>query len=137
MKINLLNPAKLALMFTIALIGFTQCKKDAHQPPAVSFKTGTGFVSKDTTLAQGTTFNIGVNVSKKEDELKTYNFSVSNDGGSTASIRTDNISGSEVDGFNRTESRTTRTQAGKEKYIFSITDADGNNAQLSLTVTVR
>jgi hypothetical protein len=120
-----------------ATITIVSCEKDKHVPPNITFKTGAGYTASDATAATSAAILFGVDVEKTEDELNTFDVSVSFDGGTAISIQTEAITGSEEDGFNRDVNVTTRTVAGTEKYTFTVTDRDGNIAQESLTITVQ
>lgn len=120
-----------------ASLAFSSCKKDEHIPPNITFKTTAGYTSADATVAQGDAILFGIDVQKTEDELSTFDVSVSFDGGSASSIQTEAISGTEQDGFDRDVNITTRNQAGTEKYTFTVTDRDGNITQKSITLTVQ
>ncbi|MCX6352253.1 MAG: hypothetical protein NTX03_10380 [Bacteroidetes bacterium] len=113
------------------------CKKDPRNKPAISFNNDVAFVHTDTVITKGTAFKIGVNVTKKEDDLKTYTASLSLDGSSKSNFTNSTITGGEKAGFSREHSLTARNQTGKEVYEFTIADADGNINSISLTVTVK
>ena len=51
--------------------------------PAISFKTGSGYTSADGSIAKNTAFLVGIDAARTEDKdvLKTFNASVSYDGG--------------------------------------------------------
>ena len=122
---------------SIAILILGACSKDAHNKPNISFKTGQGYVYKDTVIPRNTPIVLGCDIKKTEDDLKTYNFSIGYDGGGLSTRNSHNMTGSsEKSGFSKDEPMTTRNQAGKEVYEFSVTDADGNFASIQLTVTV-
>lgn len=127
----------LVLGFSLFIIS---CKKekDEHVPPNVSLKTSTGYTSADATVAQGATIKVGFVAEKTEDELKTFNVSHAFDGASTTiTDQTFTLENDEEDHYEKDYTFTTRAQAGTEKYIFTITDRDGNIAQKTITLTVQ
>lgn len=123
----------------LAGLTFSSCEKDEHMPPDLTFNTAAGYTSTDVTVGLSAAVLFGVQVEKTEDELKTFDVSVSLDGGTAASITgyPETISGSEEEGFNRDVAITTRNQAGTETYTFTVTDRDGNITQESITLTVQ
>src|SRR6185503_8238809 len=125
------------LLLITATITIVSCEKDKHVPPNITFKTAAGYTAADATADTSAAILFGVDVEKTEDELNTFDVSVSFDGGTATSIQTEAITGSEEDCFNRDVNVTTRTVAGTEKYTFTVTDRDGNIAQESLTITVQ
>jgi hypothetical protein len=126
------------LLFTfsfLSLILLMAC--DPHTPPAIEFKTGLNYVSKDTTVAKGASVLVGIKARKKEDEMKRYNISYSYDGNSTTITKeTFTLTGSEEVSYEKDYTFTVRNQAGVEDWYFVITDKDGNIAKLQLKLTV-
>jgi len=127
----------LAMTVAIAISTLVSCKKDEHVPPDINFKTTAGYTAADAIEAVNTPVLFGVDVVKTEDELKTFDVSVSLDGAAANSIQSETISGSEEDGFSRDVAVTTRAVTGTEKYTFTVTDRDGNITQESITLTVQ
>ena len=112
-------------------------EKEAEIPPDISFKTGSGYTSADVTVAPDSSLTVGIIAINREDDLKTYNVSVAYDGATTTTtIENFTISESEKDRYEKDVTFKVRDQAGTEKYYFTITDSDGNIAQLSIMVTV-
>jgi len=123
------------LAVTLAVVS---CEKDKHVPPDVSFKTGTGYTAADATVAQGVAIMVGFVADKTEDELKTFNVSHAFDGATTTTTDTTiTLTSAQEDHYENDYMFTTRSQAGTEKYTFTITDRDGNISQKSLTLTVQ
>ena len=123
------------LALTLAVVS---CEKDKHVPPNVSLQSGAGYISSDATVAQDTTLTVGFVAEKTEDELKTFNVSHAYDGATTTtSDTTIALTSAEADHYEYNYSLTTRNQAGTEKWIFTITDRDGNIAQKAITLTVQ
>jgi hypothetical protein len=125
----------LALTFPLLILS---CEKDKHVPPNVSLKTGTGYISGDATVPKDTIITVGFIADKTEDELKTFNVSAAFDGGtSTADIQTFQLTAAEENHYEKDLQIHTRNQAGTEKWIFTITDRDGNIAQQQIVLTVQ
>ncbi len=134
---------KLNIFFVVllAVVSFTACKKeeDEGKLPNIAFVSGAGLVSSDITLKQDTTVAIGILASKAEaaDILKSFDASKSLDGGASTSFQSETLSGSSNDTCARTVMVTTRTQAGTEKYTFTVVNRDGLKNSVSLTITVQ
>jgi len=130
---------KLTVLSLLLLTSVTlfSCKKDEHVPPELTFKNAAGYTSADATAGTTAPILFGVDVTKTEDELSTFDVSVSIDGGTPQSILSEAITGSEEDGFSRDIHVTTGTVAETEKYTFTVSDRDGNITQESITITVQ
>ena len=130
-----------ALLIILSLSIFSiscEKEKDAHVPPNVSLKTGTGYTSADTDVAQATQVTVGFVADKTEDELKTFNVSYAFDNAATTTTDTTiTLTSAEEDHYEKDYTFTTRNQAGTEKWIFTITDRDGNIAQKQVVLTVK
>lgn len=127
-------------ILVIASLSFfsASCEKDKHVPPEVSLKTGNGYVAADTTVAPNTAVTVGFVANKTEDELKTFNVSYAFDNATTTTTDTTiTLTSAEEDHFEKDYTFTTRNQAGTEKWIFTITDRDGNIAQKQVVLTVK
>ena len=128
------------LIAAVLVISVASCKKeeDAHVPPDVQFKTGTGYTSDDATVAAGDSVLVGIIATKTEDELKTFNVSYAYDGAtSTTTAFNLPLSGSQEESYTTDYTIATRSQAGTEKWSFTITDRDGNITTKSITLTVQ
>lgn len=137
MKTNILFILAASILL---LTGFSSCKKnkDAHVPPDVVFKTGTGYTSSNATVAQGDTLLVGITATKTEDDLKSYNASYAYDGASTTTTFYNYyLTASEYTTYSKDLQLIMRNQAGSEKWTFSIVDRDGNITQKTLTFTVQ
>lgn len=117
----------------------SSCKKnkDAHVPPELTFSTAAGYTSTDRTIMHGDSVLVGVTITKKEDDLRTLNISYAYDGGSSVTLLTYTMTPAEYTGFSHDYTLHTRNAAGIEKWIFTVTDRDGNLAQKSFTLTVQ
>lgn len=134
---NIKNSLGTIILIIALAISISSCEKDARVKPDLSFKTEQGYIFKDTTVAQNTNLKFGIIAKKTEDELKTYNFSAGFDGGTTSSKNNKTLKGSEQDGFTFEESATTRSQAGTERYEFTVSDVDGNITTIGVNVKVQ
>lgn len=126
----------------LAILSFafviSSCEKDEHVPPNVSLKTGAGYTSTDAAVAKGTAVTVGFVAEKTEDELKTFNVSYALNGATTTTTaETVTLSSSEEDHYEKDYTFTTQNTAGTEKWIFTITDRDGNIAQKQIVLTVQ
>ena len=119
--------------------GLSSCKKetDAHIPPDMSFKTAAGYTHSDATIPQGDSVLIGVTVTKTEDDLRTFNVSYAYDAGSSTTFSNYTMTTAEYTGYDHDFTIHSRNQAGTEKWIFTVTDRDGNVTQKSITLTVQ
>ncbi len=132
------NYFKIIIVVMALAFVLDSCEKDKHIPPDISFKTGAGYTSGDATVGQNETIQVGIIGEKKEDDMISYNVSYAYDGASTTTtLQTFTIMGSEQQHYDKDITFTTRPQAGSEKWIFTITDKDGNIAQKQLTLTVK
>jgi len=134
------NLTIISLLATAAI--FSACKKDPRKPPVVEFRTGSGLYTilgnNLDTIPRNTTINIGLKVTKIEDELKSLNVSVAYDGSNNSTTTYDaKTSKSQYDGFEDVRPITTRNQAGIEKFTFAVVDFDGNIGTAVFTAIVK
>ncbi len=114
------------------------CTKNNGTTPYIQFKTGHGYISKDATVAIDSVLAIGINAQKRGAELNTYDVSVAFDGNSMPHLLQDyQLVSAQRLNYDKDVNVRVRDHVGTEKYFFTITDADGNAAQLSLTITVK
>ncbi|MBD0276659.1 MAG: hypothetical protein ICV51_14960 [Flavisolibacter sp.] len=133
MKKLLFLSALIVIVFTIS-----SCKKDPHVPPDIQFKTGSGYTSGDATVAKNTAITVGIIAVKTEDELRTYNISYAYDNAATTTTaQTFTISKNEENHYEKDYTFTTRNQTGTERWIFTVTDRDGNIAQKQIVLTIQ
>ena len=128
------------LVLTSLTIGIFSCKKtkDAHVPPDVEFKTGSGYTSSDATVAKSYTVSVGITATKTEDNLHSYNVSYAYDGATTTTTFYNYyLAAAEYTSYTKDIQFVTRNQTGTEKWTFSIVDRDGNITQKSITLTVQ
>ena len=135
---NIKTMMKTTLLF--AAFGFllSSCEKDEHIPPNVTLKTGNGYTSADATVGKNQAIMVGITGEKVEDDMIKYNVSYAFDGASATTTYQDfSLSGSEQQHYDKDVTFTTRNQSGTEKWIFTITDKDGNIAQKTITLTLQ
>ena len=121
------------------ILSLNSCEKDKGILPYISFKTTAGYTSADVTIARNTAFLVGIDAAKSEgnDILKTFDASVTFDAATTStSFYSETLTAAQGDNYSKDLPRTTRNQAGKEKYTFTVTNKDGLVNSISLTVTV-
>ena len=131
----------LALVSVFAIVS---CKKkaadqgtDPRIPLEMTFKTGGKYVSTNITVNKLDTVLVGVNVVKTEDNLTSFNASVSYDGSTTtSSFFTHYLSSAEFGGYSVDVTYYARNQSGSEVLTYSIVDRDGNITKKSITLTV-
>lgn len=133
---------------TILLVALTlislSCKKKANEapvdpriPPDMAFKTGGTYVYKDTTVSRQDTILVGVIVTKTEDNLTSFNASVSYDGSTTTTtFFNHHLSSTEYTGYTVDVTYYVRNQAGTETLLYTIVDRDGNITKKSIVLTV-
>lgn len=128
----------IATLTILLILTGVSCKKDPGRLPDISFITGTGYLSTDGTIAKNTSFKIGINAAKTENEdvLKTFNISVSYDGGPSETLFTQTLTSAQEDNYTYDLTKNTRNQAGTEKYSFTITNRDGLINTISITINV-
>lgn len=135
----------LYFMLSVAILSFvTSCKKEEDEDegklPNISFKTGAAYISKDTALAAGENFMIGIDASKSEsaDVLKKFNVSVSVNGAASTTLVDSTLTGTQGDVFAYDFMDMAGSASGEtSKYTFTVTNRDGLVNKVSLTVTVQ
>ena len=126
-------------MMLLAAFGvvLNSCKKDKHIPPTVTLKTGVGYTATDVSVGKMVIIKVGIIADKVEDDMQTYNVSYAYDGATTTTTsQTFTLAGAELQHYDKDVTFTTRNVAGSEKWIFTITDKDGNIAQKQIVLTV-
>jgi len=129
------------LLLLAGVMLVSSCKKDDEDEPAVdltptlTFIGGAGYTSADATLAPSTTFKVGINAS--ENATSKSNIS------SFVVVRTFNNTPTTVyeeDNINDPtyaweDDLVANTQAGEERWTFTVTDKDGLKKELSFIIT--
>ncbi len=133
--------AGLSLLAGMALL-ISSCDKeeeDEGRLPNIIFKTTAGYTAKDTTVAKGSTILTGILASKAEtnDVLTLFVVTRSYDNGSPSNVYSETLTGVSGDNYSKDYPITTRTQAGTEKYTFTVTNRDGLTNAVSINVTVQ
>lgn len=126
------------LLSIIAII--SSCEKDEGKLPNISFKTGSTYISKDTSIAGGSIISIGIDASKSEsvDVLKKFNISTSINGATALTELDSTLTGSDGDVFAYDYIDVLDTIVGQtNKYTFTVTNRDGLVNNVSLTVTIQ
>ena len=128
----------IAVIVSAFIFLLSSCKKDEGKLPDISFKTDAGYTSANATVARNTAFKVGINAAKTEsnDILKTFNISVSFDGGASSTVYSESLTAAQGDNYTYEFRGTTRNHAGMEKYTFTITNRDGLINTVTLTITV-
>lgn len=133
-----MKSTRIVYLFSLLVLGmsltFVACKKDEREPPAVSFKTGAGYTFGNATVGRLDSILVGITATKTEDELSTYNVSYAYDGATTTTT-SQNFTIS-TDSYDKDVTIITRNQAGTEKWVFTVTDRDGNITSKEFTLTV-
>ena len=113
------------------------CKKDERMPPDMVFKTTAGYTHASGTASKMDTLMVGIRATKTEDELKTFNVSYAYDGATTTTnFYNYTLVTAEENSYSKDINIVTRNLAGTEKWIFTMTDRDGNIKSLDFTLTV-
>jgi len=137
---KLLKSAVYLLAFSTSIALFSSCEKeeDEGKLPTISFKTESGYTATDTKVAKSTQVKMGIKAAKAEekDPLKVFTITRSLNDGADSVVYTENLSGTNGDSYNKDYTATTNSQAGKEKYTFTIVNKDGLVNKASLTLTV-
>lgn len=113
---------------------------DKGKKPNISFKAGSSYISGDASVTKKASFTIGIDASKSESEdvLKKFNISKSVNGGSDATIYSQDLSGSDGNNFSYDYTANMDTIVGqKNHYTFTVTNRDGLINQVDLTITVK
>lgn len=122
----------------LALCACNKSKADPHIPPAVTLKSSAVYTSAETVTAKKQdTLLVGVIVEKTEDDLKSYNVSFRYDAETTSTTFYNYLmDATEKTYYEKDIKIITRNQSGKEVWLFSIVDRDGNLTQKTITITV-
>ena len=110
---------------------------DAMILPKIMLKTDAGYSARDTNVAGGTALLTGIIANKTEsnDVLKIFSITRSLDGGAASTVYNENLTAAQGDTYSKDYQIVTRSTAGTEKYIYTISNRDGLVNNISLTVT--
>lgn len=126
------------LLIVLLGLSVTSCKKDEGKRPEISFKTGAGYTSSDTTVAANSILKIGIHAAKAEEEdvLQHFNASHSVNGGSNVTVDEAELTGPNQDAYDVEYQFIVPGDVGHiHKLTFSVTNRDGLTNQVSLTLT--
>ncbi len=124
----------LLLMITITV----SCKKEKDpELPEVFFKEGMGYVSSNTTIGKSNMITVGVTAKKNKATLKTFTVYQAYDNFEYQQVYIYTLMSNEGENFSRDYQFTTRTESGREKYKFTVTDADGNTGIKEILLQVQ
>lgn len=114
------------------------CKKEKDpELPEVSFKEGMGYVSANTTVGKSNIITIGITAKKNKATLKTFTVYQAYDNFEYQQVYIYTLLSNEGDNFSRDYQFTTRAESGREKYKFTVTDADGNTGVKEIILQVQ
>jgi|SRR3954463_2706289 len=121
----------------LAVLFSASCKKeeDKQIPPDLSFKTGAGYVSANTTLHVNDTILVGINAAKTEDKDLLTHFIATQQYDANVATTIINESFNE-DTYSKDMTIITRKTAGIEKYTYTIINRDGLTQTISIVLTV-
>lgn len=126
-KINLL----FASVILASLAFFSACTKDTT-PPTINFKGGASYTSSDVTVDEGTILTFGITASSGTAKLESFKIVATHS--NTPITLVDSTFSSDT--FNDDFSFEIAA-LGETKLTFTITDKDGETAELSLNVTAQ
>jgi hypothetical protein len=118
-----------------AMVSQSSCGKESSTPPNLSFSTDTTrYISRDTTLFRGATFNVGIQASKTGTEglLTSLSISRSHNGAADSVIQQSNFV---TQSFFQFYTYKAPDSADADRYTFTIAEQDGLTNSIALTVT--
>lgn len=120
----------LKMICLLLIVVASGCKKEDEDEgllPSIAFKTGAGYISKDSTLTVSTTFTIGVTANKTEDEDYLKKFIISKKTGAAASttIYSKDLTDAEKNSFGYDFNTSADSLVSNTEYTFSIVNRDG------------
>lgn len=131
--------AAVAVVLFAMLVNLSSCEKDEGKLPNIAFKTGSSYTSADATVTAGDPVLVGINASKAEDKdvLKTFDVSVSVNGGTATSVAgyPTSLTSAQEDSYSVDIPLTAPDAGSNAKYSFTVTNRDGLVNTISLTVT--
>lgn len=134
--INMKNQA-LYLVFLLATL-LSACEKGDKQP-YIFFKTDAGYTVADKIVAKNSVVLIGIEAEKTTDKIVLTNLGVTRayDGGTPETFINETLAGDQGEHYSRDINISTRNLYGTEKYVFTVTDRNGQTNSVSLTLTVQ
>jgi hypothetical protein len=125
------------LLLIAAIIFFASCKKEKDaELPDISFKTGSSYISTNTTLGKSEIVTVGIAADKKNADLMTFKVYQSGANSSFSLQNTYNVSNDEKDHYEKDYKITTDTASGSENWKFEISDKNGNVNSVELKLTI-
>ena len=130
--------AVITVVLFAALVNLASCEKDSGKLPNISFKTGAGYVSKDTTLAAGTAFTVGISATKAEtqDVLKTFNITKAIGTAAATNVQSITLTSAQGDSYSQDFPFTAGTTGTTETYTFTVSNRDGLVNSVTVKITV-
>lgn len=128
------------LLLTAAIV-VSSCKKDDDDPtpvdlsPVMTFIGGAGYTDSDAEMAPSSAFKVGINASENltsKSDIKSYVVVRTFNNTPTTVFEDDDINEAN---YSKELDLIANTQAGEERWTFTITDKDGQNKQLSIVIT--
>ena len=114
------------------------CKKDSSPTlPKLTLKTGAGYTYTNGTIGKAATFKVGFVAEKTKNNLLAYIIDYSLDGGPVINSGNGPVTAAGTANFESDFNLITRNQAGTEKWIFRISDSEGNLTSKEFTLTVQ
>lgn len=128
--------SSLLLLLTITVT--VSCKKEKDpELPEVSFREGMGYVSSNTTVGKSNMITVGITAKKNKATLKTFTVYQAYDNFEYQQVYIYTLLSNEGENFSRDYQFTTRTESGREKYKFTVTDAEGNTGVKEIILQVQ
>lgn len=114
---------------------FTSCTKEEEDlSPTIKFVTGAGYISSDATLKAGEAFTVNISATANSTSgAKLVNLKVVRTIGSNDVTVADEAI--DLSSFTSELSANAAFIAGTEKWTFTVTDANGEKAEISLNIT--
>lgn len=127
-----------ALLIMASLPFFTSCSKDdttTDVKPSITFTGGTGFTSSDVTLEIGESIKVGISAfSNTSSNAKLQNLKIVRTFNNVPFTALDSTFSSTT-AFNITLESYAYPEAGVERWTFTITDKDGESAEIDFNIT--
>jgi hypothetical protein len=124
------------LMLMMASVSFfTSCTTEEEDlSPTITFVTGSGYISSDATLSAGEAFTVNISATANSTSgAKLTNLKVVRTlGGNAVTVADETI---DLSSFTSELSANAAFIAGTEKWTFSVTDANGESAEISINIT--
>lgn len=125
------------LLVAILSIGMVACEFDEENELHINFKTDAGYTFDDATIAQDSALVIGIEAEteKSKDPIIRFNISESVNGKAPETVYTEDMSTANYN-YDYQFVMTDSVSGNTHQYTFTITNKDGINKQVGLTLTV-